>query len=485
MNPDPGDQRLEDLLVGAARTAAAYRSSLGARPVRAARTGEELRSAFGGPLTRTPSPPERVVAELVSAADGGLTGTAGPRYFGFVIGGALPAATAAEILTAGWDQCAYNEVLSPAAAAAEDAAGSWLKEILGLPASASVGFVTGAQAANTVGLAAGRHHMLAEAGWDVERDGLLGAPRVRVIASVERHATIDRALRLLGLGTAIVEPVAADANGAIDPAGLATVLATGASGPTIVCLQAGNVNTGAVDDFSTAIPIARRYGAWVHVDGAFGLWAAANPETAHLLAGVEAADSWGCDAHKWLNVPYDSGLAFCAYPHTHAAAISYAAAYLAGSGRTADFTLGDLTLESSRRARGFAVWAALKELGTDGVAELVANGCRLARRMAERLETGGASIHNDVVLNQVLVGFGDDVRNDAIIAAVQLDGTCWLGGTTWRGQRLIRISISNWATTADDVDRCAELILQIASRENPPQMDDGSTRPTVNRPYRT
>jgi len=454
---------LEKLLVQAAQTAAHYRATVADRPVAPTAPGEAVRAAFGGSLPDRPTPPDRVIEELAAAAYGGLTGTAGPRYFGFVIGGALPAATAAEILTAGWDQAAYNEVLSPAAGAAERAAGGWAKDLLGLPATASVGFVTGAQAANTVGLAVGRHRVLREAGWDVERDGLVGAPAMRVVASEERHATIDRALRLLGLGTASVVPVRAGANGAIDVDHLAEVLAGGA-GPTLLCLQAGNVNTGACDDFARAIPLGREYDAWVHVDGAFGLWAAASPRTAHLTAGVEAADSWGTDAHKWLNAPYDCGLAFCADPQAHAETMSYAAAYLTGSGGT-DYVLGDLTPESSRRARGFAVWAALRELGREGVTDLVDRCCALARRMADRLAEGGATIHNDVVLNQVLVGFGDDALTDPVVEAVQRDGTCWVGATTWRGRRLMRVSVSNWTTTETDIDLSADAILRAVAAQ--------------------
>jgi glutamate/tyrosine decarboxylase-like PLP-dependent enzyme len=450
------------LFARAAQLAADFRTSLPDRPVVARATRQEVRAALDGPLPDRGTAPADVLAELATHAEAGLTATAGPRYFGFVIGGALPGATAADMLTAGWDQCAYNSVLSPAAGAIEDVAGSWLKQLLALPAHASAGFVTGAQAANTVALAAARHDVLARAGWDVERDGLVGAPRVRVVASSERHATIDRALRLLGLGAAIVEPVDTGANGAIDPSALAAVLAGGEPGPLIVCLQAGNVNTGAIDDFRATIPVAREHGAWVHVDGAFGLWAAANPSTAALVDGVGAADSWGCDAHKWLNVPYDCGLVFCAKPDVHAAAMSYSAAYLTGSGSEQDYCLGDLTPESSRRARGIPVWAALRELGRAGVAELVENNCRLARRMADRLRAAGATIHNEVMLNQVLVGFGDDAPIDAIIDAVQRDGTCWLGGTTWRDRRLIRISVSNWTTTDEDIDRSAEAILRIA-----------------------
>ena len=452
---------IEALLHRAAQAAADHRAEVQERSVAAPGRIEDVRAAFAVPLADGPTPPEEVVEELIAAAAGGLTGTTGPRYFGFVIGGSLPAATAADMLTTGWDQAAFNEALSPAAGAAERAAGGYLKELLGLPDTASVGFVTGAQAANNVGLAIGRRAVLERAGWDVDRDGLSGSPRVRVVASEERHATVDRALRLLGLGTSCIVSVAADDNGAIDVAHLATVLATDPGTPTIVCLQAGNVNTGACDDFASAIPLAHQYDAWVHVDGAFGLWAAANATTTHLVRGVEQADSWGTDAHKWLNVPYDSGLAFCADPIAHAATMSYTAAYLTGSDG-AQLVLGDLTPESSRRARGFAVWAALRELGRSGVADLVERNCALARRFATGLAAGGATIYNDVVLNQVLVGFGDLSRTDAIIEAVQRDGTCWLGGTTWQGRRLIRVSVSNWSTTEKDVDRSVEAILAAA-----------------------
>ncbi len=406
-------------------------------------------------------PADQVVKNLVEAAEPGLVATAGPRFFGFVIGGSLPAATAADMLAAGWDQVAFNAASSPAAAVAEEVAGGWLKELLGIPSSASVGFVTGAQAANTIGLAIGRHHVLAGAGWDVERDGLMGAPRVRVVAGAERHATIDRSLRLLGFGSAVVEPVAADANGAIDVDDLRAVLAAGQPGPTLVCLQAGNVNTGASDNLRAAIGLVRERGGWVHVDGAFGLWAAASPATRGLVDGIELADSWATDGHKWLNVPYDSGFVFCAHPAEHVAAASYSAAYLVGSGGVA--SPSDFVLESSRRARGFTAWAALRELGSAGVADLVERCCALARRFADGLAAGGAEVCNDVVLNQVLVGFGSDERTDAVIDEVQRDGTCWLGGTSWHGRRLMRVSVSNWSTTEADVDRSVAAILRIAT----------------------
>ncbi len=445
----------------AAAVAAAYRGSVGGRPVRAAATGEELRAAFGVALPDGPRPGAQVLDELVAAAEPGLVHTAGGRFFGFVIGGSYDLAVAAEMVTAGWDQCAYNHVLTPAGAAAEQAAGGWLKDLLGLPATASVGFVTGGQEANTVGLAAGRHHVLAEAGWDVEADGLAGAPRVRVVAGAERHATIDRALRLLGFGTSTLEPVAVDANGALRPDELTRVLAARPPGPTIVCLQAGNVNTGACDPLREAVGAARGHGAWVHVDGAFGLWAAASPRTRALVDGIELADSWGCDGHKWLNLPYDSGFAFCAHPEVHATAVRYSAAYLTGSGG-ADLGMSDFTLESSRRARGFSAWALLRHLGRRGVADLVDHLCAMARRIADGLDAGGARIANEVVLNQVLADFGDDARNAAIANAVQQEGTCWLATTDWQGRRLLRLSVSSCATTADDVDRSVASILRHA-----------------------
>ena len=456
---------LEKLYVRAARAAARHRRHVADLPVAGTASREDAWEAFGGRLPEGPTSPGKVLDELLAAADGHLVGTVGPRYFGFVIGGSTPAATAADMLAVGWDQNAFNPLMSPAAEAAERAAGAWVKDLLGLPGGASVGFVTGAQAANTVGIACGRHRVLEQAGYDVETDGLIGAPRVRVVSGFERHATIDRSLRLLGLGTASLVGVLTDDHGAIDVDDLASVLATEPERPTILCLQAGNVNTGASDDFSRAVPMAKEAGAWVHVDGAFGLWAAAARGRRHLVAGVEAADSWATDAHKWLNVPYDSGLAIVADAEVHGRSMAYSAAYLAGSGR-GDYSLGDLVPDSSRRARGFAVWAALRELGRSGVADLVERCSMLAARMADRLEAGGATIANDVVLNQVLAGFGtgDELGSttDEIVAEVQREGTCWLGATTWHDQRLIRISVSNATTTEADIDRSADAILAAA-----------------------
>ena len=460
---------LRDLLVRTANTIADYREGVAEGRVFPDADTAELRAGFGGPLPVRRTPSTTVVDDLVAAAEPGLVATTGPRYFGFVIGGALASATAADLLATGWDQPAYNALSAPAAAVVEEVSGEWLKELLGIPATASFGFVTGAQAANTVGLAAARHWVLRAVGYDVERDGLIGAPRVRVIASVERHATVDRSLRFLGFGTAVVEEVAADGNGAIDVSRLGEVLATTPPGPTIVVVQSGNVNTGACDDLAAATALAHAQGAWVHVDGAFGLWASASPATRHLVAGIDAADSWACDGHKWLNVPYDSGYVFCAHPDVHAAAMAYTAAYLALPGANAVRAPGDFVPESSRRARGLATWAALRELGRDGVAELVDRCCALARRFADQLgAAGGVEVVNDVVLNQVLVRFGKDTEadpdatTDRVIDAVQRSGECWMGGTTWRGMRLMRISVSNWSTTESDVDRSVAAILAAA-----------------------
>lgn len=460
---------LHALFARAAEEAADFRSSLATRPVQATVDQVGALQLLDAPLPDGPGDPADVIERLIEGARPGLMSSPGPRYFGFVIGGALPAASAADILAVGWDQCAFNGSLSPAGAAAEQAAGVWLKELLGLPAGAGVGFVTGAQAANTVGLAAARHHLLREAGWDLEAQGLWDAPRLRVVVGRERHATIDRSIRLLGLGTESMELVAVDAQGAIDVDDLARVLRDGPGHPdhpAVVCLQAGNVNTGAVDDLSTAIDLAHEYGAWVHVDGAFGLWAAASPSFRHLVEGVERADSWGCDGHKWLNVPYDCGFAFCSRPEVQTAAMSYTASYLTGSGAAPG--PADYTAESSRRARGFAVWAALQELGRQGVADLVDSCCSHARRFADALGRGGLEIVNEVVLNQVMVGFGGsgpeaDARTDAIIAKIQQDGTCWMGGTTWRGRRLMRIAVSNHLTTSDDVDASVAAVLRAVS----------------------
>ena len=457
---------LRDLLVSTAARVADHREGGPERPVFPNRADiDAARAALGG-LPAGPTRAADVIDELCGVVEPLLVSTTGPRFFGFVVGGALDAATAADFLTTGWDQPAFNAVTSPAAAVIEDVTGTWLKELLGLPSGASFGFVTGAQGANTVALAAARHHVLDQAGWDVEQRGLLGGPAIRVVANGERHATIDRTLRLLGLGAGALEPVATDSQGAIDVVDLERVLAGSPPGPTIVCLQAGNVNSGAFDDLLAATAVAHAHDAWVHVDGAFGLWAAASSARRHLVNGIETADSWGTDGHKWLNVPYDSGYAFCAHPDAHAAAMSYTAAYLTGQGEGGLRAPSDFVLESSRRARGFATWAALRQLGRTGVAELVDRCCDLARRFAEELEaTNGVRVVNDVVLNQVLVRFGDDdALTDRVVEAVQRSGECWMGATTWHGMRLMRISVSNWGTSDADVDRAVAAIRRVAAR---------------------
>ena len=447
---------LREHLNTTAERVAAYREQLATAPVWPAASLDDIIAGFDRPLQDQGVPTAQVVDELAAAAQRGLVGSAGPRYFGFVTGGSVDAALCADILVAGWDQLAFNAVSSPAAFAAEVVAGRWIKELLELPSQASVGFVTGGQAANTVALAAARGSVLLNAGWD-DRDGLFGAPPIRVLASDERHATIDRSLRLLGIGDRAIAPLASNAQGALTADAVARAFADDPNTPTIVSAQAANVATGAFDEIGDICEIAHRHNAWVHVDGAFGLWAAANPSTRHLIKGYEQADSWACDGHKWLNVPYDSGFSICAHPDMHTRAMRYTAAYLSGQDGSPALAGADLTPESSRRARGMATWAAIRELGASGVAELVERCCAMARRFAQQL--GGiedVEIVNDVVLNQVLVSFGDDAHTDRVVERVQEEGVCWLGSTTWHGQKLMRISVSSWLTNEADVDACVQ-----------------------------
>jgi glutamate/tyrosine decarboxylase-like PLP-dependent enzyme len=446
--------------------ALAYLEGLPARPLTGGAGLPELRAALDGALPEGPLEAREVVADLATTADPGVVASGSGRFFGFVVGGATPAALAADWLASAWDQNAGLYVLGPAAAVVEEVAGRWLAELLGLPAGVSVGFVTGAQMANFTGLAVALHEVLRRAGWDLAADGLWGAPRVRVLAGRGRHGTIDRALRFLGVGTAGIVEVDADDQGRMRTRALAAALERG-SGPAIVCAQVGGVNSGAVDPVGELCRVARGPGAWVHVDGAFGLWAAASPRLRPLVAGVELADSWATDAHKWLNVPYDSGLVFCAHPDAHRAAMGVRAGYLVhGTGGERDAL--DWTPEHSRRARGFAVYAALRSLGRQGVAELVERCCALASRFAERLAAAdGVEVCNQVVLNQVLVRFraadGDhDAHTRRVVERVQQDGTCWLSGTTWQGRAAMRISVSNWSTDEADVDRSVAAILRCA-----------------------
>jgi glutamate/tyrosine decarboxylase-like PLP-dependent enzyme len=448
-----------ELLRQTADAAADFLETLETRPVRPdERDVERLLASLGGPLPEDGLDPRAVVAALVEDATPGVVGIPSGRYFGFVIGGSVPAALAADWLTSAWDQNAGLYVIGPAASAVEEICRGWLAELLGLPPHVSVAYVTGCQMAHVTVLAAARHHVLAAAGWDVAQDGLAGAPPIRVVVGAKRHVTIDRALRLLGIGTTSLEVVPADSQGRmrVDELRLG-------DGPTIVCGQAGEVNTGAFDDLDAIADAAAEAGAWFHVDGAFGLWAAASPRLRHLVKGAERADSWATDGHKWLNVPYDSGLAFCAHPDSHRAAMSVTASYLEHAEDARERDPVDWTPEFSRRARGFAVYAAIRSLGRAGIAEIVERCCANAQRFAEQLEAGGATIVNDVVLNQVLVRIGDGERTRETIARVQRDGTCWLGGTDWNGEHAMRISVSNFRTTPEDVDRSVAAILAAAA----------------------
>jgi glutamate/tyrosine decarboxylase-like PLP-dependent enzyme len=446
--------------------AARWLESLSQRRVSAAASPEQLLVAFDEPLPDGPADPAEVVDRLARTAEPGLVATPSGRFFGFVIGGALPAALAADWLTSAWDQNAGLAMVAPAEAAIEKVAAGWLLDLLRLPSDASVGFVTGGCMASFTCLAAARHRVLAKAGWDVEADGLQGAPEVTVVASEERHVTIDAALRYLGFGSRRVIAVEADEHGRIGPAGLAAALRD-VAGPVIVCLQAGNVNTGACDQFTECIAAAKARDTWVHVDGAFGLWAAAAPSTRHLVAGIGGADSWATDAHKWLNVPYDSGLAIVADSAAQAGSMGAQASYLVQGGPVPDQF--DLVPEFSRRGRGFPVWAALRSLGRQGVADLVERCCGHARRFADGLaDLPGARVLNEVVLNQVLVRFADDDElTREVVRRVLADGTAFMTGTTYRGQAAMRISVSNWSTTDDDVDRSLAALRRVAAPLRP------------------
>jgi glutamate/tyrosine decarboxylase-like PLP-dependent enzyme len=454
----------EDALGRAVAIARQYIASRRDRPVWPSTTLDDLRQALGAPLADSPTEPLTVVDQLARAAEPGLVTTTGPRYFGFVTGGALPATVAVDWLAAAWDQNAGLYVMSPAGAVAEEVAGRWVAELLGLPENVSIAFTTGCHMANFTALAAARHEVLRRAGWDVESDGLQRAPRLRVVVGNEVHVSVIGALRTLGIGSREVVRVDADDQGRLRPDALAQTL-TAENGPTIVCAQAGNVNTGAFDPFGAIADLCRDHGAWLHVDGAFGLWAGASTALRHHVQGVARADSWATDAHKWLNVPYDSGLAFTVHPAAHRAALSVSAAYLVRSSEEPREPM-DWTPESSRRARGFAVYAALRELGRSGVEAMIDRCCRLAGRFADQLRTEPRlRVLNQVVLNQVLVrvepGSGDaDRATRETIRRVQEERVCWLGGTRWHDMDAMRISVSNWSTTEADVDRSVESIVR-------------------------
>ncbi|NMO52424.1 aspartate aminotransferase family protein [Actinoplanes sp. TBRC 11911] len=443
-----------DALGEAYREALNYLAGTPEQPVGARVDAAEMLRRLGGPLPEQGADTRSVLAALAATATPGLTRSTSGRFFGFVIGGSMPAALGADWLTSAWDQNAGLAHLTPAAAAVEEVAGGWLKELFGLPAAASFGLVTGGQMANLTALLAARDEVLRRAGWDVSARGLRGAPPVRVLVGEHRHGTVDRAVRVLGLGDDAIVPVPADERGRMRPEAVTV------DGPTIVCVQAGEINTGSFDPFEEIVGAARERGAWVHVDGAFGLWAAAAPARRHLLAGAERADSWATDAHKWLNVPYDCGLVFVADERAHRAALRMRSAYLAHGDEGVRDPM-DMVPELSRRARGFPVYAALRALGRDGVAELIERSCALARRFAERLAAAdGVRVLNDVPLNQVLVGFPGRDDAPAIIERVQAEGTCWPSGTTWQGEQAMRISVTNWSTDEDDVDRSVAAILR-------------------------
>ena len=436
-----------------------YLAALHERHVGARMDAAGVRGRLQAALPTGGSDPVTVVEELAAAVDPGLVASAGPRYFGFVIGGALPAAAAADWLTGAWQQNGALHALSPAAAAAEEVAAGWMLELLGLPRDASVGLPTGAGLGNAVGIAAGRHAVLARAGWDVEARGLFDAPPVTVVVGDEAHATVFTALGYLGLGRERVVRVPTDEQGRMR-ADAAVAAIRDADGPVIAVLQAGNVNTGAFDPAREVTDAAAAHGnAWVHVDGAFGLWAAASPRLAQLLDGVDRADSWSTDAHKWLNAGYDCGFVAVRDPEAHRAAMAASAAYLMRSELRENW---EYVFDSSRRARGFALYAAIRSLGRDGIRAMVERCCDIAARMAERLRAADdVAVLNDVVLNQVLVRFGDDdALTRRVIERVQAEGVAWMGGTTWHGMAAMRISVSNWSTTEADADATVASILR-------------------------
>jgi aromatic-L-amino-acid decarboxylase len=452
-------------LAVAYRHAVDHLDGLDSRPVAATASVDQLRERLGIALPRSGTPADVVIDEMVAAASGGHLGSASGRFFAWVIGGALPSALAADWLASTWDNNAALYACGPAAAVVEEVAGDWLKDILGLPREASFAFTTGCQLAHMTCLAAARHAVLANAGWGVEADGLFGAPRIRVICSTERHGSIERTLRFLGLGSNALEPIVTGDDGRISPASLDAALRS-KTRPTIVVLNAADLNIGAFDPFVELIPIARNAGAWVHVDGAFGLWARASPERRHLAAGIELADSWATDAHKWLNTPQDSGLAFVRDAQAHRAAMTLSASYLTSSDDARDEI--DWTPDWTRRARGFAVYAALRELGREGVANLIERCCAHATSLAYGISAlPNAQLLVAPTLNQGLVRFLDpnssseadhDCRTDAIIESINNTGEAFFSGTDWNGRRAMRISVCNWRTNAHDVERTIRAI---------------------------
>jgi glutamate/tyrosine decarboxylase-like PLP-dependent enzyme len=446
---------MQDLIKAAARRAIGYLEGLNARGVAPSPEAIERLKGFDVPLQEEPIAAIDVLAELDDIGSAATVASAGARYFGFVTGGALPAALAANWLAGAWDQNAVFQVASPAAAHIEDVCRRWLLALLKLPPDAGAGFVTGATMANFSALAAARHALLGRLGWDVEANGLFGAPPIQVIVGEEVHVSVLKALSLLGLGRERVVRVAVDGQGRMLPEAIPAL-----TEPAIICIQAGNVNTGAFDPAGEICGIARASDSWVHVDGAFGLWAAACPDRAHLAAGIPAAHSWATDAHKWLNVPYDSGIVFVRDPQHLKASMSSQAAYLiAGDSREPSHYAPEL----SRRGRGVEVWAALRSLGRRGLADLIGCNCRHARRFAAGLAHAGFEVLNEVALNQVLVSFGSPDQTRQAVRRVQADGTCWCGGTEWHGRAAMRISVSSWATTEEDVERSLAAIIRLVA----------------------
>jgi glutamate/tyrosine decarboxylase-like PLP-dependent enzyme len=444
------------LLSDAAERAIRYLDGLDARPVAPTAAAVDGLGAFDERLPDRPSNPAETLRLLDVAGSPATTAMAGPRFFGFVVGGSLPVALAANWLAGAWDQNAGLYRPTPGAAYLEQVALRWLLELLQLPPACAGAFVTGATVANLCCLAAARNSVLRGAGWDVEGKGLFGAPPVTVIVGDEIHPSVSKGIGVLGMGRNRVVKVPVDGQGRMRAERLPPI-----SGPTIICTQAGNVNTGAFDPVDAICVRARAAGAWVHVDGAFGLWAAAAPSRRCLAPGLAEADSWATDAHKWLNVPYDCGLAFVRDPSALKAAMSISAEYLPT--QSASRNPSDFTPELSRRARGVEVWAVLRALGREGIAELIERNCAQARHFAERLSAAGFEILNLVVLNQVLVAFGGAERTARVIQAIQDDGTCWCGITVWQGRTAMRISVSSWATTDADVDRSIEAIIRVAT----------------------
>ena len=447
------------------------------RPVGATATGAELRRRLGHLLTDAGIPAARVIDDLARDVEGGLLGSTGGRFFGWVIGGTLPAALGADWLTSAWDQNAAIHACSPAEAVIEEIAGEWLKDLLGLPAEASFAFVTGTQAAHLTCLGAARHSLLRRLGWDVEEQGMPGAPRIRVLTSSERHGSVERALRLLGFGTAAIEHLPCGEDGCLPPETLARALATGGDVPAIVVLQAGDLNIGAFDPFAALIPIARKHGAWVHVDGAFGLWAAASPSHRHLTAGAALADSWTCDGHKWLNTPFDCGYAFVRDREAHRGSFSHRTSYAPAAGDARDQI--DWNPEWSRRGRAVPTYAAIRELGRQGIAGLVERSCAHARELVTRIGAlPGAEGAWAPAINQGLLRFQDeragatdedhDRRTDTVIQGIVATGEAFFGGTTWRGRRCMRVSVCNWQTGRDDIERAVEAARQALDATRPP-----------------